>query len=163
MASIKELRLATGMTQRSFTSVYHIPLQTLKQWESHPGSAAYRVPPQYVLHMLERLVSVDFDVRFASPNSKTDYLINAAEQSRYSGSHWMRYLRKEVDSDSVSLDEGDMARLLASDRLTMFQKVSLKRCMQQNTATNKYAVSLNKKAEPRMLNELQRKLANVEK
>ncbi|MBR0373062.1 MAG: helix-turn-helix domain-containing protein [Mogibacterium sp.] len=58
--TIKAIRLRTGLTQREFAGVYHIPLQTLKQWESNRGSTSFRAPPDYVVHMIRRLAEQDF-------------------------------------------------------------------------------------------------------
>lgn len=54
MTDIKELRSFTGLNQEHFAKKYHIPLQSLKQWESRPGSKSYRKPPEYVNYLLEQ-------------------------------------------------------------------------------------------------------------
>ncbi len=51
--TVKELRVLTGLTQAKFADKYHIPLQTIKQWESSKDSKSYRTPPAYVLKLLE--------------------------------------------------------------------------------------------------------------
>jgi len=60
--TIKEIRAATGLTQKAFAEQYQIPLQTLKQWESDPESSCYRTPPEYLLYLLERAVAEDYEV-----------------------------------------------------------------------------------------------------
>ena len=45
--SIKDIRVATGMTQKEFSEKYGIPIDTLKGWES-----GKRVPPEYVERLL---------------------------------------------------------------------------------------------------------------
>ncbi len=63
MATISELRKKTGLSRPKFCKLYGIPLRTLESWEkndSEPGSDGARIPAQYVLSMLERLVSIDF-------------------------------------------------------------------------------------------------------
>ncbi len=60
--TIKVMRKSTGLTQKDFAARYHIPVQTLKQWESDPESSSYRKPPEYILYMLGRLVEIDYEV-----------------------------------------------------------------------------------------------------
>ena len=57
---IKKIRKNAGLTQKKFAETYHIPLQTLKQWESNPMSSSHRKPPGYILYMLDRLVKIDY-------------------------------------------------------------------------------------------------------
>lgn len=57
--TIKEIRKMTGLTQEKFAKEYNIPLSTLKQWESKPGSSSFHNPPQYVPPILERLVKLE--------------------------------------------------------------------------------------------------------
>lgn len=52
---IKEMRALTGLSQRKFAEMYDIPVRTLENWE-----AGTRVPPEYVLKLLERVVLIDF-------------------------------------------------------------------------------------------------------
>ena len=46
--SIKELRQATGMTQKAFGEDLGIPKRTLEDWENER-----RVPPAYVVGLVE--------------------------------------------------------------------------------------------------------------
>ena len=46
---VKELRTATGMTQKEFSARYGIPLSTLRKWEQGEAS-----PAPYVLTLLAR-------------------------------------------------------------------------------------------------------------
>lgn len=55
--TISEIRKQTGLTQKDFAERYHLPLQTLKQWESTPTSTSYRKCPDYILYYLEQLAS----------------------------------------------------------------------------------------------------------
>lgn len=52
---IKELRKKTGLSQEKFCARYNIPKRTLQEWE-----AGHRVPPIYVVELLERVVTEDF-------------------------------------------------------------------------------------------------------
>ena len=82
-----------------------------------------------------------------------DYMINASKQSRFNASHWFRYLRKVIFEDYSYLTDEDVEKLLNSNELTQFQKVSLKYAVQKHSPTHQYVISLNKPA----------KLTNVQK
>lgn len=75
-----------------------------------------------------------------------NYMVLAAERSRFSSSHWFRYLRKVIFEDYTYLTEGDVQRLWESDRLTHFQKISLKCAVQFGSPTHEFVVSLGKPA-----------------
>ena len=45
--NIKELRLATGMTQTAFAKYFEIPLRTVQDWE-----AEKRKPPEYLVKLM---------------------------------------------------------------------------------------------------------------
>ena len=53
--TIKEIRDITGLSQKKFGDLYSIPLRTIQNWET-----AQRIPPAYVLKLLERAVKEDF-------------------------------------------------------------------------------------------------------
>lgn len=80
-----------------------------------------------------------------------EFMINAAQQSRHNARHWFRYLRKVIFEDYTYLTGEDIERLLASDELTAFQKVSLEFAVQVGSPTHEHVVSLNK---PAKLNEV---------
>lgn len=82
-----------------------------------------------------------------------DYMIQASKQSQFNASHWFRYLRKVIFEDYSYLTNQDVEKLLDSEELTHFQKISLKYAFQDHTPTHKYVISLNKPA----------KLTNVQK
>lgn len=52
---ISDIRKKTGLTQKAFAEEYHLPLQTLKQWESSPESTSHRTCPDYIVYYLEKL------------------------------------------------------------------------------------------------------------
>lgn len=83
------------------------------------------------------------------------YMILAAERSRFSSSNWFRYLRKVVFEDYTYLTDDDVQRLLNSDKLTQFQKISLKCAVQFGSPTHEFVVSLGK---PAQLNYVQKLL-----
>ena len=55
--NIKELRNLTGLSQTAFGEKYDIPMRTIQNWEK-----GIRVPPTYVLKLLERAVKEDFNI-----------------------------------------------------------------------------------------------------
>lgn len=75
-----------------------------------------------------------------------DFMINAAKESRHNARHWFRYLRKVIFEDHTYLTDKDIDRLLTSDELTAFQKISLEFAVQQGSPTHEHVVSLNKPA-----------------
>lgn len=75
-----------------------------------------------------------------------EFMIQAAEHSRHNARHWFRYLRKVIFDDYTHLTDEDIERLLNSEELTAFQKVSLEFAVQQGTPTHEHVVSLNKPA-----------------
>ena len=52
---IKAIRQRTGLSQARFAALYNIPARSIENWES-----GQRVPPRYVLALLERAVKEDF-------------------------------------------------------------------------------------------------------
>lgn len=52
--TIKAIRSKTGLSQVKFSRVLHIPRRTLEDWE-----AGVRLPPAYVVELLEYRVSTD--------------------------------------------------------------------------------------------------------
>lgn len=52
---IRAIRRQTGLSQARFAARYGIPKRTIEDWE-----AGQRVPPSYVLALLERAVSDDY-------------------------------------------------------------------------------------------------------
>ena len=75
-----------------------------------------------------------------------NFMINAAKQSRHNARHWFRYLRKVIFEDYTYLTDEDIEKLLTSNELTAFQKVSLEFAVQQDSPTHEHVVSLNKPA-----------------
>lgn len=153
---VKEIRKITRLTQKQFAEKYHIPLQTLKQWESDKNSTSFRVPPSYLCYLLERLVKIDYE-SFENNDTKIVYLYSAAEHSKYNAKHWFRYLRKEFDNDNKQLTADQIAELLLSNELTLFQKISLKRALEKDSLTHEYISSLNHKTQTPMLKKVMEK------
>lgn len=156
---IKEIRKSTGLTQREFAERYLIPLQTIKQWESDVNSKSYRKPPEYVVSMLS-VIAGDYRIERVRPR-KTNHLIRAAIDSRTDANLWYRYLRKEFSNGEISTSKKIIKEALSSDKLTYFQKISLKQALDSTSVTAQYINSLNQKAETIMLERIMRRRANV--
>ena len=60
--TIKQLRFKTKLSQAEFGKKYHIPLDTIKKWETEDGKANHRDCPIYVKELLERAVREDFNL-----------------------------------------------------------------------------------------------------
>ncbi len=48
------IREASGLSRAAFCRKYNIPIRTMEDWE-----AGRRIPPQYILEWLKRLVDID--------------------------------------------------------------------------------------------------------
>lgn len=154
--NVKEIRLLTGMTQREFAQKYRIPLQTIKQWESDINSTSYRKPPEYIEFMLYSLVEKDTGI---VQNERKNYLIRAAEDSRYNKDLWFRYLRKEINMGKLTTDMQIINEALDSNSLTMFQKISLKRLLDEDSTTYACIRNLNLPASTSMIDQIRSKYA----
>ncbi len=86
-----------------------------------------------------------------------EYMIFAAQRSRFNAKHWFRYLSKVIFEDHSYLTDEDVERLLKCEELTKFQKVSLKYAVIPHTPTNEYVISLNKPAKLVMVPKLREK------
>lgn len=53
--AVKRIRALSGLSQAKFASFYGIPRRTVEAWEMGD-----RIPPDYVLSLLERAVREDF-------------------------------------------------------------------------------------------------------
>ena len=62
--TIKDIRKKTGLSQLEFAAKYHIPLDTIRGWESNETSSRHRECPTYVRFLLEKVVSTDFNLEF---------------------------------------------------------------------------------------------------
>ena len=58
--TIKDIRSMTGLSQKKFCDMYHIPLSSLHKWETKEGRQNHRECPVYVKELLERAVKQDF-------------------------------------------------------------------------------------------------------
>ena len=87
----------------------------------------------------------------------SDYMILAAQHSRYNAQHWFRYLRKYIDKCGTAFSIEDVKLLCSDDRLTLFQRVTLKEAFEEGSETQDYIRSLNRRIRPTMLAEIRSK------
>ena len=81
----------------------------------------------------------------------TEYLIKAAQHSRYNAGHWFRYLRKVIDKYGTSITREQIDALYCCDTLIPFQRVSLKSAFLEGSITQQHIKSLNQKVVPKKL------------
>ena len=86
------------------------------------------------------------------------YYENAALDSKYNKDHWFRYLRKFIISEGCKLSDSEIQELLSSSKLTMYQKVTLKRAVIPGTPTNLKVIALNQKTKTPRVEYIRRKL-----
>lgn len=89
--------------------------------------------------------------------AKYEYMILAAKDSKDSAELWFRYLRKMIFRDYIKLSKSDVTKLLNSNDLNAFQKLTLKYAVQKGTPTYEYVVSLNEKKKSTVLEDLMEK------
>ena len=87
----------------------------------------------------------------------TDYMVIAAQHSRGSASHWLRYLGKSIDKCGISFSKQDIENLYNNEALTPFQKVSLKFAFEEGSPTRKYIQNLNEKVNVDRILEMRKK------
>ena len=90
----------------------------------------------------------------------TEYLIIAAQHSKYNAAHWFRYLRKIIDKNSIDLTQEQINYLYNCDELTPFQRVSLKTAFKNDTITQKHLIRLNQRIVPSKLALMRAKYGN---
>lgn len=149
--NIKTLREKSGLTQKAFADRYHIPVQTLKQWESDPNSTSHRTPPDYFVYILGKLFEYERQEYCQISSGAENSVLRAAEQSKNDAKLWLRYLRKEFIGGRTRLTPEQVAAILNSGKLTMYQRISLLRAIEPGTITNKYVLSLNEPAKTPIL------------
>lgn len=126
-------------------------------WNRCPtfGTSRNQTTPTY------RKVNFMNDEKKVGNHSHVDYLIHAAQHSRYHAKHWFRYLRKMVINDKIILTQDDLTALLEGKFLTNFQKVTLKRAMTKGTPTYDYVAGLNRPCKLKNIEEFFRRNPNV--
>ena len=92
--------------------------------------------------------------------SSIQFFLEGAKHSRDNAAHWFRYLRKIVSGGKIILSQEDLSRLLSSEELSCFQKVTLRRAMTQGTPTYQYVMGLNEPWKPVFWPELLRRMQN---
>lgn len=106
--TIREMRKSLGDTQSEFALRYNIPFRTIQNWE-----AGVRVPPEYMVNLLEERVKTDLANRKTASlpvydPQKTDL----PKRSEYIGSlAWLRAVRDQIREPFVfALDEALMCQ-----------------------------------------------------
>lgn len=65
--TIKQIRKAMQLTQEQFAFKFNIPVSTLQKWETRA-----RKPPEYVIGMIEHIVSLELDLAAYENNLNQD-------------------------------------------------------------------------------------------
>ena len=86
--TIKQIRKMSSFTQAEFARKYHIPLQTLKQWESSRESASYRQCSEYVRYLLQEAVTRDIIDQMAAALEKSRRRRSARDLVQAADSLW---------------------------------------------------------------------------
>ena len=76
-------------------------------------------------------------------NTNYNYLLRAARHSKDDDTHWRRYLRKIIKTDSIDLSDNDVDLLLKSEDLTDEQKSTLSEAVIIGSDVHKQIVRLN--------------------
>lgn len=106
--NVREMRNSLGDTQSEFARRYHIPFRTVQNWE-----AGVRVPPEYILELLEDRVKADTVNRRASVLPLYDpRKPDLPKRSSYVGAlSWLRDVRAALGESVVfALDEALMCQ-----------------------------------------------------
>lgn len=85
-----------------------------------------------------------------------EYILRAAEDSKYNAKHWFRYLRKVIFDDSTKISKEIFRQLMESEKLTMFQKTTLERAVSFGSPTHQHIVNLNKKTKLKHIQKLKK-------
>ena len=62
-----------------------------------------------------------------------EYLLNAAQKSKWNLELWVRYLNKVIQRDKILLSKTDIDYLMSSEELTSFQRVFLELALEKET------------------------------
>ena len=89
--------------------------------------------------------------------SDTEYILMAAQHSKYNAGHWFRYLRKIINENGSSISRETIDELCSNELLTPFQRVSLKTAFEEGTETHKHIISLNQRIVPGKLAQVRAK------
>lgn len=66
---IKDIIADSGMSKSTFAATYGIPYNTIQKWTD-----GNRVPPEYVINLLERAATADNEIRALEKKRKQDIL-----------------------------------------------------------------------------------------
>ena len=87
----------------------------------------------------------------------SDYMVMAAQHSRYNAQHWFRYLRKYIDKCGTLFSKQDVADLCNNEALTPFQRVSLRAAFEEDSETRRHIIGLNQKVIPTKISQVRKK------
>ena len=94
---IRELRDATGMTQREFANAYRIPLSTLRKWEQGEAS-----PAPYVIELLARTIpSIEQSLMQISGSDGAIYYYDKSRRMVLDG--WGNFIKVQEDLEEVKI------------------------------------------------------------
>lgn len=94
---IRELRDATGMTQREFANTYRIPLSTLRKWEQGEAS-----PAPYVIELLARTIpSIEQSLMQISGSDGAIYYYDKSRRMVLDG--WGNFIKVQEDLEEVKI------------------------------------------------------------
>lgn len=111
---IKQMRMLLDYTQSQFAARYHIPFRTLQNWE-----AGKRVPPKYILEMLERCVRNDMiNRRTAVLPTYNPQKLNLPKRSDFVGAiSWLKAVQEVLGKNAVfALDDALMCQEMFGGR-----------------------------------------------
>ena len=92
------------------------------------------------------------------PHGSISYYEHVAQDCMYHSDQWFRYLRKIITPCGNTLTQDEINTLLVSDKLGIYQKITLKQASIPGTPTNLYVLSLNQKSTTPILNAIRKKL-----
>lgn len=104
--NIRKLRELTGISRKEFSQKYQIPITTLQKWE-----LGYRIPPAYVINLLEQQIKRDFSYKKRVILPKYDPSKKDLPKRRdYIGSvSWLKAVQTDLPSQAIfALDEALM-------------------------------------------------------
>lgn len=89
----------------------------------------------------------------------SEYILNiAAPHSKGSAAHWFRYLSKDINKCGTLFSREDVEALYRNEKLTMFQRITIKAAFEDNSPTRTHIISLNNKSNLNMIRAIQEKV-----
>lgn len=101
--------------------------------------------------------------RDALRNTRAGFIVTGAKNSRYNTKHWLRYLSKVISEEKSMLSDKEIAEIIDSGELTMYQIVTLRHAMTPGTATNEFVNKMNRRASTPMVDAIKKKYGNIKR